>query len=67
MKKQRLSKGSRSCDGFRQNGQGIGKSMVNDRLEIRAGKGTLNEGRTLWLSENKGLRKLTQIKFTLSP
>jgi len=67
MKTQRLSKGARSCDGLRPKGQGMEKSGLNNRLETRAGKGTLNAGRTLWLAENKGLRKLTQIKFVLRP
>ena len=65
MKTQRLSKGARSCDGLRPKGQGMEKSGLNNRLETRAGKGTLNAGRTLWLAQNKGFSELTQIKFTL--
>ena len=67
MKIQRLNEVLRSCGGLRQNAQGSETSRLNDRLERRAGKGTLNAGRTLWLAENKGLSKLTRIKFTLSP
>jgi hypothetical protein len=64
MKTERLSKGSRSCEALRLSGQDLGNSRLNNRLERRAGKGTLNEGRTLWLAENKGLSNLTHIKFT---
>jgi hypothetical protein len=53
MKKQKLNEEARSCEGLRQNAQGIEISTLNDRLERRAGKGTLNAGRTLWLAENK--------------
>jgi hypothetical protein len=67
MKTQRLNEVARSCEGLRRKAQGVETSRLNDRLERRAGKGTLNAGRTLWLAENKGLSKLTQIKFTLRP
>jgi hypothetical protein len=67
MKIQRLNEVLRSCGGLRQNAQGSETSRLNDRLERRAGKGTLNAGRTLWLAENKGFSKLTRIKFTLRP
>ena len=65
MKKKRLNDATRACEGLRQKAQVTGKSRLNNRLERREGKGTLNAGRTLWLAENKGLSKLTQIKFTL--
>ena len=57
--KKRLSNGSRTCEDFRQNVQVIERSRLIHRLERRSGKGTLNEGRTLWLTENKGFSKLT--------
>jgi hypothetical protein len=65
MKTKRLNEATRTCEGLRQNAQGSETSRLNNRLERREGKGTLNAGRTLWLAENKGLSKLTQIKFTL--
>ena len=67
MKKKRLNDATRACEGLRQKAQVTGKSRLNNRLERRAGKGTLNAGRTLWLAENKGLSKLTRIKLTLNP
>jgi hypothetical protein len=67
MNTKRLNEAARTCEGLRQSAQGSETSRLNDRLEKRAGKGTLNAGRTLWLAENKGLSKLTQIKFTLRP